>query len=105
MIKAELFVKNKKIIGFHLTGHSGMDEYGKDVLCSFVSSAAYMTANTVTEIIGVKAHAKADDGDMYVRVSDRDADRCRDIFEGFKLHLLNTQEQYPEYLKVIITEV
>ena len=43
MIKAELFVKDKKIVGFHLTGHSGMEEYGKDVLCAFVSSAAYMT--------------------------------------------------------------
>ena len=105
MIKAELFVKNKKIVGFHLTGHSEMDEYGKDVLCAFVSSAAYMTANTVTDIIGAEAQARADDGDMYVRISDSYADRCRDIFSGFRLHLENTREQYPEYLKVIITEV
>ena len=105
MIKAELFVKDKKIVGFHLTGHAGMDEYGKDVLCAFVSSAAYMTVNTVTDIICADAQASADDGDMYLMISDKDADRCCDILSGFKLHLMNTREQYPKYLKVIFTEV
>jgi len=105
MIKAELFVMEEKTVGFRLTGHSGMDDYGKDVLCAFVSSAAYMTANTITEVIGAKAQTSADDGYMYVRISDGYADRCRDIFEGFRLHLMNIQEQYPEYLKVMITEV
>ena len=105
MIKAELFVKEKKIVGFHLTGHSGMNEYGKDVLCAFVSSAAYMTVNTVTDIICADAQASADDGDMYLMISDKDADRCCDILSGFKLHLMNTREQYPKYLKVIFTEV
>ena len=105
MIKAELFVKEKKIVGFHLTGHAGMDEYGKDVLCAFVSSAAYMTVNTVTDIICADAQASADDGDMYLMISDKDADRCCDILSGFKLHLMNTREQYPKYLKVIFTEV
>lgn len=105
MIKAELFVKDRKIVGFHLTGHSGMEEYGKDVLCAFVSSAAYMTANTITDIINADAQASADDGDMYLMVSDKHADRCSDILSGFRLHLINTQEQYPKYLKVIFTEV
>ena len=105
MIKAEFFVKSEKIIGFHLTGHSGMDRHGKDVLCAFVSSAAYMTANTVTDVIGAEAQASDGDGDMYVRISESDADRCSDIFSGFRLHLLNTEEQYPKYLKVIFTEV
>ncbi len=105
MIKAELFFKEGKIVGFHLKGHSGMDRHGKDVLCAFVSSAAYMTANTITDVMGVMAQASDGDGDMYVRVSESDADKCSDIFSGFRLHLMNTAEQYPKYLKVIITEV
>ena len=105
MIKAELFVREGKTVGFHLTGHSGMDRHGKDVLCAFVSSAAYMTANTITDVMGVMAQASDGDGDMYVRVSESDADRCSDIFSGFRLHLMNTAEQYPKYLKVTFTEV
>ena len=45
------------------------------------------------------------DGEMLVRVDKKDAAKCRDIFQGLKLHLINTEEQYPNYLKVIFTEV
>ena len=106
MIKAEFFLSHEKdIIGFHIKGHSGFDSSGRDIICAFVSSAAYMTANTVTEIIGVDAVAEDNDGEMLVRVDQKDAEKCRYVFEGLKLHLINTEEQYPNYLKVIFTEV
>lgn len=105
MIKAMFLRKHGKYLGFHITGHAGMEESGKDIVCAFVSSAAYMAANTITDIIGISAQAQADEGDMYVRVSEKDADRCSDILAGLKLHLVNTEEQYPQYLKVTDTEV
>ena len=42
---------------------------------------------------------------MLVRINEKDAGRCRELLEGLRLHLLNTEEQYPHYVKVIITEV
>jgi hypothetical protein len=106
MIKAEFLLSHEKdILGFHIKGHSGFDSSGRDIICAFVSSAAYMTANTVTEIIGVDAVAEENDGEMLVRVDKKDAAKCRDVFQGLKLHLINTEEQYPNYLKVIFTEV
>ncbi len=106
MIKAEFLVSHERdILGFHIKGHSGFDSSGRDIICAFVSSAAYMTANTVTEIIGADAVAEDNDGEMLVRVEKKDAEKCRIIFEGLKLHLINTEEQYPNYLKVIFTEV
>ena len=106
MIKAEFLVSHERdILGFHIKGHSGFDSSGRDIICAFVSSAAYMTANTVTEIIGADAVAEDNDGEMLVRVEKKDTEKCRIIFEGLKLHLINTEEQYPNYLKVIFTEV
>ena len=106
MIKAEFLVSHERdILGFHIKGHSGFDSSGRDIICAFVSSAAYMTANTVTEIIGADAFAEDNDGEMLVRVEKKDAEKCRISFEGLKLHLINTEEQYPNYLKVIFTEV
>ncbi len=106
MIKAEFFNShNGKLIGFHIKGHSGYAENGRDIICAFVSSAAYMAANTITEVIGVKAKAEDKDGDMLVCVDEKDAVKCRTILEGLKLHLINTEEQYPEFLKVSYTEV
>lgn len=106
MIRAEFFVTSRqRLVGFHISGHAGYAVSGEDVVCAFVSSAAYLTANTITEVIGVSAQAEAEDGDMLVRISEKDAERCKDVLEGLKLHLLNTEEEYPDHVKVIITEV
>lgn len=106
MIKAEFFVgRNGVITGFHISGHSGMAEYGEDVLCAFVSSAAYMAANIITDIIGADARAKADDGDMLVTIAEKDLENCQVILAGLKLHLKETEKQYSDNLKVIFTEV
>ena len=45
------------------------------------------------------------DGEMEVAVAGRDLDACQDILAGMKLHLEETEKQYPNNLKVIITEV
>ncbi|MFR2561614.1 MAG: ribosomal-processing cysteine protease Prp [Anaeromassilibacillus sp.] len=65
-------------MGFRISGHSGSGEEGNDIICAAVSSAAYMTANTVTEIIGVEAQVAAEEGYMLVRIpaSSRTAAFC-----------------------------
>ena len=106
MICAEFFTSHSgSLLGFHIHGHSGMAEAGSDVLCAFVSSAAYMAANTITEILGIDAQATDGEGDMLVRVKENDAEACRVVLEGLLLHLKNTEEQYPKFLKVTHTEV
>ena len=107
MIRAEFFADaDGKLHGFSISGHSGMAEEGSDILCAAVSSAAYMTANTVLEILHITpVSLRVDDGDMLFRVTERDARDCKDLFSGFKLHLLGLEEQYPGYLRVRYTEV
>ncbi len=105
MIRAEFFVSEGELVGFHISGHAGYDDAGKDILCAFVSSAAYMTVNTITEIVKVPAKAEAEDGDMVLSLDKHDAAKCRDHLKGLMLHLKNTEEQYPEYLTVKTTEV
>lgn len=105
MIRA-VFFRNREglLTGFHISGHSGLAQAGSDVLCAFVSSAAYLTANTVTEIIGARADAQDDDGDMKLTVYEKIED-CQNILAGLVLHLEETKKQYPKNLNVTITEV
>ena len=106
MIRAQIFIdRRKKITGYHIKGHSMMAESGEDVLCAFVSSAAFMAANTITDVIKAEATAKADDGEMELAVAERDLEACQAVLAGLKLHLEETEKQYPNNLKVIITEV
>ena len=51
MIRATFYKEGDLLKGFEIKGHSGYADEGEDVICATVSSAAYMAANTVTEII------------------------------------------------------
>lgn len=94
-----------ELLGFRITGHSGYGEEGSDIVCSAVSSAAFMTANTITDIMHINCEVSAEDGDMLLRIFQRDAALCRDILQGFKLHMTQLEEQYSDYINVNYTEV
>ncbi len=105
MITVEFF-GTQPIRGFHITGHSDMNPEGPEILCAAVSSAAYMTANTVTDVMRLSPALEVSDGDMYLKcLTESEAQRCRDLFGGLELHLSSLAEQYPKYLKVTYSEV
>ena len=106
MVRAVFYTAdNGALLGFRVQGHSGYAESGRDIVCAAVSSAALMAANTVTEVLHVPAQASVKDGDLRFMVLPKDAQQCRDVFLGFKLHMLSLEEQYPAYISVNYTEV
>ncbi len=107
MIKAAFYYsKNGALTGFNIKGHSGYAESGSDIICASVSSAAYMVANTIMEIMGVKADARVDDsGEMTVIIPEESADKTNDILQGLKLHINELSLQYPKNVTITTTEV
>lgn len=104
MIKVEFFKAENLLTGFQAKGHSMHAPHGEDLICAFVSSACLMAANTVTEVIGLDADAKADEGFLKLQINGS-ADSAQDILKGLKLHLSELQKDYPENINVIISEV
>ena len=103
MIRISFFQNGENITGFECKGHSNLGEEGTDILCAFVSSACYMTANTVTEVL--KLDASARDADGYMRLNVKSSpERAQDILNGMKLHFTELEKQYPDEIKVITTE-
>ena len=97
MIRVDFFTaKDGGLNGFQIKGHSGSAASGEDIVCAAVSSAAYLTANTITEIL----HAE-----MALRLPKKSVSQCGDLLAGLKLHLLSLEEQYPENIHVNYTEV
>lgn len=100
------FIKDKTFItGFEIKGHSGYSEEGSDIVCASVSSAAYMTANTITEIVGLDADISVDDGYMMMKLTSHDALKVQDILKGFELHITELSKQYQINIKVNHSEV
>ena len=88
------------IYGFSISGHSSQncdDEIGK-IVCSAVSSAAYMAANTITEIIGDKAEITVTDGFMTLSVKNPSKETVT-VLMGLELHLKELSGQYSNNLR------
>ena len=99
MIRARFQTAHGQLIGFHLSGHAGAGEYGQDIVCAAVSSAAYMTANTITEIVKANVDITVQDGMMDLTVLDR-LSACQDVLSGFQLHIQAMAEQYPDRIQL-----
>lgn len=106
MIRAEFYTAPEGcLLGFSISGHSGWGNEGSDIVCAAVSSAAFLIANTLTDVLNIEADVSAGDGKMEVRISPKDAGRCRDLLAGLKLHMIGLEEEYPRNIHVSYTEV
>ncbi len=105
MIKVDFF-GTSPVMGFHISGHADFAQEGSDIVCAAVSSAAYMTANTVTDVYEVTPKKlRVNDGDMYLKLDVAGAHKCSAVMQGFVLHMLSLAEQYKQYITVTISEV
>ncbi|MCR4616239.1 MAG: ribosomal-processing cysteine protease Prp [Clostridiales bacterium] len=100
MIKVRFYLSDGRYKGFEITGHSGSAEKGRDIVCAAVSSAAYMTANTVSEIYKAPAEISDDDGHMKLLLQE-DSDELQNLLKGFELHIRELSGQFPKNIKVI----
>ena len=74
------------------------DEEGK-LVCAAVSSAVYLTVNTITDVVGDSAKITEKDGEMTIKVASV-SDHTKTLLQGFKVHILQLEKQYPGCIKV-----
>ena len=101
MTSVKFLADEKGLYGFTISGHSSVncdDEIGK-IVCSAVSSAAYLTANTVTDVIGDNAQIDVRDGFMSFRV-DSPTEGTYQLMDGLKLHLTQLSEEYSNNIRI-----
>lgn len=101
MIKANFKRSDGKLIGFSVSGHSGYDDFGSDIVCASVSSAVMLVCNAITEVYKLPAEIKVDENLISCEISSED-DR---LIETLRLHLSALMEDYPENISLKISEV
>ena len=100
MTTAKFLFSDDVIVSFELSGHSDAGEEGTDIVCSAISSAVYMAANTITEILKLNPETVVRDGYLKVQMNIEDARKSKVITDGLYLHLSELQNQYPNNLKL-----
>ena len=101
MTKVTFRLREGRISGFSLEGHSNFAESGNDIVCAALSSAAYLVINTITDIMKIPSSADAKDGYIGIIIESGYEEQCRDILKGFELHINSLKKQYPKNIKVI----
>ena len=104
MIKVKFYLSDKLIKGFEISGHSGSADKGEDIICASVSSAAYMAANTVTDVLFIKSCVKEHDGKMKLIIKE-ELSEAQPILKGLRLHLESLAGDYPKNIKVTTSQI
>ncbi len=95
MTKVLVKLEDNRIKGFVISGHStkNCDDLDGKLLCAAVSSAAYMTANGITEVAGCECDIVVEDGYMSLSLL-KDSDEAQTVLRSFRLHIQQLAEQY-----------
>ena len=67
MTNIVFYKKKDKFTGFEIIGHTGKDEYGKDLLCCQISTVAQLAIVGLSEIKDVSFFKEISDG--YLKIS------------------------------------
>ena len=82
MIRAEFFSQAGRLTGFTVSGHAGYADAGEDIVCAAVSSAVQLTANGITEVLGMKARVTAKGDTVSLKMDSLLSEDAEAFFEG-----------------------
>ncbi len=101
MTGVKFLTENKELIGFSVRGHSSLncDDMQGKIVCAAVSSAVYMAANTILEIVKDNARVEVNEAEMFLEVKNPSKE-TQVVLEGFKLHIEQLAEQYNTNIKI-----
>ena len=68
MTKIKFFKSNNLFVGFECSGHTGYEEYGKDVLCATISGISQSVVLGLTKVLNINVDMKKDDKKGHLKV-------------------------------------
>lgn len=97
MIKIKISRKNDKLNKIIISGHSGYDELGKDIVCASVSSIAITSINLALSIDKEKLDYQESEGYLAIEILDEELVY---IFDNMLLMLKELANEYPKNIEI-----
>ena len=92
------YKKDKVIKEIRISGHARYTEYGKDIVCSAVSS---IVTTTINNIITLDDKAiKYVDNDGYILITNEDSELANKLLTTMLNMLNELAEEYPKNIKI-----
>ena len=105
MTRCEFFRDGARITGFSVSGHSGYEEAGKDIVCAAISAVVGMAEATINDVCGGKAKVRVKEADARITLTLPAAcdeeEAIQATLAGMMLYLLSLRDEYPDYIEVL----
>ena len=105
------FFKNEDyFVGFECSGHTGYDEYGKDILCATLSGITQSMVIGLKEVCNISIKLKRKERDGYIKVElpkGLDSNKMREsqiLFETLYKTIYDLMEGYSDYISMEVIE-
>ncbi|MDE5792938.1 MAG: ribosomal-processing cysteine protease Prp [Oscillospiraceae bacterium] len=105
MIKAVFQKQNGKFCSCSIKGHADYADMGQDIICASVSSAVQLTANLITESFHEQADISAKNNIIKICLKQVQTGNGAVILDGLFVHLQCISEEYPDNIKIQVSEV
>lgn len=107
MTDIKLFKSDDYYKGFEVTGHSGYEDKGKDIVCAGISALVINFANSIEEFTDDKFEIKLnEDGPLfYFKFEDEPSSESKLLIDSLVIGLKNIQNDYEKFISLEIEEV
>ena len=109
MITVTVIRENESPVGFTVSGHANMGEYGEDLVCAAVSAVVQTALLGITDVCQIQAGVSIEEGETRcILTKDADPDEIRRagiVLDTMIAGLRSIQASYPKTLKFRNKEV
>jgi len=103
--------KNKNIfVGFECSGHTGYDEYGKDILCASISAITQSIVIGLKDVCGINIKLVRRDKDGYIKamipldLEENKINNAQVLFETLHKSIKDLMIGYSKYISMEVIE-
>ena len=97
MIKVSI-IKDNLIKEVKISGHADFADYGKDIVCSAVSSIATTTINNIIALDNKAITYSANEGDILI--TNNDSEMASKLLDNMVMMLEDLAKDYPKNIKI-----
>jgi uncharacterized protein YsxB (DUF464 family) len=108
MTEIRIIRKDDSVCGIELSGHSGYDRQGRDIVCAALSTLIQTLEIGLTEVLMIEGvSTKVDEGKAYMGVfwGKNEDRRITDLVNTIVAALRSVEKGYPSYTRLVEVKV
>ncbi len=110
MTHIKFLTKNKNIVAFEISGHTGYADWGKDILCSAISAISQSACLGIQKVLKINAIVNKNDKTGYLKLvlpknlSDELLKKSQIILKTMQLSIEDLTFDYGDYIKLEVQD-